>query len=65
MKTEIYSVIDVNSEEVYKSITITTDNDETIFHGKLYADSGRYKEPIDEEKLLREIESIPNLIKNK
>jgi hypothetical protein len=64
MKTEIRRVVDMNTHKVFKLIEITTDNNEAVFHGKLYTDSKRYKEPIDEEELLKEIESIPNLLKN-
>ena len=64
MKTEIKRVVDMNTQKVFKLITIKTDLDETVFEGKLYTDSVIFKEIIDEEALLKEIESIPNLLKS-
>lgn len=64
MKTEINRVVDMNTQKVFKLITIKTDLNETVFEGKLYSDSIVFKEIIDEEELLKEIENIPNLLKN-
>jgi len=64
MKTEINRVVDLNTQKVFKLITIKTDLGEKIFEGKLYTDSGMFKDTINEEELLKEIESIPNLLKN-
>ena len=63
MKTEIKRTIDMNTQKVFKLITINTENNETVFEGKLYIDSGMFKDTIDEEALLKEIESIPSLLK--
>jgi hypothetical protein len=65
MKTEINRVVDMNAQKVFKSITIKTDLNETVFEGKLYSDSVVFKKSVvDEEELLKEIENIPNLLKN-
>ena len=67
MKTEIKRVVyndTKGSGKVFKCITICTDNDETIFEGKLYIDSGMFKDILDEEALLKELESIPSLLKS-
>ena len=64
MKTEIKRVMDMSTEKIFKLITINTENNETVFEGKLYIDSGMFKDTIDEEALLKEIESIPNLLKS-
>ena len=63
MKTEIKRTIDMNTQKVFKLITINTENNETVFEGKLYIDSGMFTDTIDEEALLKEIESIPSLLK--
>ncbi len=63
MKTEIKRTIDMNTQKVFKLITINTENNETVFEGKLYIDSRMFKGTIDEEVLLKEIESIPSLLK--
>lgn len=64
MKTEITRVVDMNTQKVFKLITIKTDLNETVFEGKLYTDSVVFKEIIDEEELLKEIQNIPSLLKN-
>lgn len=64
MKTEIKRVMDMSTQKVFKLITITTENNETVFEGKLYIDSGMFKDIIDEKALLKEIESIPSLLKS-
>ena len=64
MKTEINRVVDMNTQKVFKLITIKTDLNETVFEGKLYSDSIVFKEIIDEEELLKEIQNIPSLLKN-
>lgn len=64
MKTEIKRVVDMNTQKVFKLITIKTDLNETVFEGKLYIDSGMFKDTIDEEALLKEFESIPILLKS-
>ena len=64
MKTEIKCVMDMSTQKIFKLITINTENNETVFEGKLYIDSGMFKDTIDEEALLKEIESIPNLLKS-
>ena len=64
MQTEVKRVVDMNTQKVFKLITIKTDLNETVFDGKLYIDSGMFKDTIDEEALLKEIESIPNLLKS-
>lgn len=53
----------MNTQKVFKLITINTENNETVFEGKLYIDSRMFKGTIDEEVLLKEIESIPSLLK--
>jgi len=35
MKTEIKRTIDMNTQKVFKLITINTENNETVFEGKL------------------------------
>lgn len=35
MKTEINRVVDMNTQKVFKLITIKTDLNETVFEGKL------------------------------
>ena len=62
MNTEIKRVVDMGTQQVFKLITINTENNETIFEGKLNIDSGMFKDIIDEEALLKEIESIPSLL---
>ena len=64
MKTEINRVVDMNTQKVFKLITIKTDLNETVFEGKLYTDSIVFKEIIDEEELLKQLECIPILFKN-
>jgi hypothetical protein len=64
MKTEIKCVMDMSTQKIFKLITINTENNETVFEGKLYIDSGMFKDILDEEALLKEIESIPNLLKS-
>lgn len=64
MKTEIKCVMDMSTQKVFKLITINTENNETVFEGKLYIDSGMFKDIIDEKALLKEIESIPSLLKS-
>ena len=56
--------MDMSTQKIFKLITINTENNETVFEGKLYIDSGMFKDTIDEEALLKEIESIPNLLKS-
>ena len=63
MKTEIKRTIDMNTQKVFKLITINTENNETVFEGKLYIDSGMFTDTIDEEALFKEIESVPSLLK--
>jgi hypothetical protein len=65
MKTEIKCVMDMSTQKIFKLITINTENNETVFEGKLYIDSGMFKDILDEEALLKEIESIPNLLRSK
>ena len=65
MKTEIKRVVDMNTQKVFKLITIHTDDNEIVFEGKLYIDSGMFKGIIDEEEFMKEIESIPNLLRSK
>jgi hypothetical protein len=63
MKTEIKRVVDMGTQKVFKLITINTDNNETVFEGKLYIDSEMFKGIFNEEELIKEIESIPSLLK--
>lgn len=61
MKTDIKRIVDDN--DVYKLITISTDNGDVIFEAKLYCDSSRFKAPINEEELMDRILEIPKLFK--
>ena len=63
MKTDIKRVVD-NNGKVFKLIIIRSDNNEAIFEGKLYTDSAMFKDAIDQEELLKQLESIPSLLKN-
>ena len=56
--------MDMSTQKIFKLITINTENNETVFEGKLYIDSGMFKDLLDEEALLKEIESIPNLLRS-
>ena len=64
MQTEVKRAVDMNTQKVFKLITIHTDDNEIVFEGKLYIDSGMFKGIIDEEALLKEFELIPNLLKS-
>ncbi len=55
----------MGTQKVFKLITIDTDSNETVFEGKLYIDSEMFKGVFNEEELIKEIESIPNLLKLK
>jgi hypothetical protein len=61
MTTDIKRIVDNN--DVYKLVTITTDNGDTIFEAKLYCDSSKFKAPVNEEELMNKILEIPNLFK--
>lgn len=61
MKTDIKRIVDGN--DVYKLVTIATDNGDTVFEAKLYCDSSKFKAPINEKELMDKILEIPNLLK--
>jgi len=61
MKTDIKRVVETN--DVYKLITITTDNGDVVFEAKLCCDSSKFKASINEEELFDKILEIPNLLK--
>jgi hypothetical protein len=61
MKTDIKRIIEGN--DVYKLITIATDNGDVIFEAKLYCDSSKFKTPVNENELMEKILEIPKLFK--
>jgi hypothetical protein len=61
MITDIKRIVDGN--DVYKLVTISTDNGDILFEAKSYCDSFKFKTPVNEKELIDKILEIPKLFK--